>query len=602
MKKVFLKKTAAVFLTAAMLASLAGCGSQPAATQGTGNDGQSQASGSEAQGSDVQSTEMQSSAGSTEEGMDAVQELNLVLVDLKTLDVNDVRNANEFQVLSQVQEGLFRTFTDENGNATVENAGCESYEVSDDNLVYTFHLREMQWSDGVPVTAQQYVDSIKRLLNPDNAFAYSFMAYDIKNASAYYDGEATADDIGVKAIDDSTLEITLEAPIPFFIKKLTNVCFFPVRLDVIEAAGESYKNDYTKHVFNGPFVIDSRILDNQMVLAKNDKYWDAENVHLTKVTMTVVPEAATQSLLLESREIDAVEARNEYVTKWKSMVDSGQLVNRSVTKPNSNYMIFNQHTGGLSGLMNNEKVRLALSLAINREELNELVYSGLYTPSYGLIPYNMMVGDEEFRSISEEPLKAVMAQYDTPEKLVELLKEGLKEEGKSTDDLKKTEITLLSYASDTLNETFLEYMKQTWESKLGITVNVNICPDSATFITERNENKYDSINMGWNGDYDDPMTFMELFNTSSGYAKYMGGYSNEEFDKMFDSLSTIGDSKERAQIYIDMENNLIGENAGIAPLYYQNVQYFVQSYVKNLSTPNFGCAYEFSRAYISGKE
>ena len=595
MKKVFLQKTAAVFLAATMIASLAGCGSEPVTNEGTGSSkpSQEQGSGTE-QGSEAQNT--------GDSGMDAVQELNLVLVDLKTLDVNDVRTANEFQVLSQVQEGLFRTFTDENGNATVENAGCESYEVSEDNLVYTFHLRDMQWSDGVAVTAQQYVDSIKRLLNPDNAFAYSFMAYDIKNAAAYYDGEASVDDIGVKAIDDSTLEITLEAPIPFFIKKLTNVCFFPVRLDVIEAAGESYKSDFTKHVFNGPFVIESRILDNEMVLTKNDKYWDAENVHLTKVTMTVVAEAATQSLLLESHEIDAVEARTEYVNKWKSMVDSGLLVSRSVVKPASNYMTFNQHTGGLSGLMNNAKIRKAMSLAIDREELNELVFSGQYTPSYGLIPFNMMVGDTEFRSLSDEPLKAVLAEYDTPEKWVELFKEGLEEEGKATDDLKSIEITLLSYASDTLNETLMEYMKQTWESKLGITVNVNICPDSATFITERNENKYDSIYMGWNGDYDDPMTFMELWNTSSGYAKYMGGYSNEDFDAKFDSLSTIGDDEERAKIYIELEQNLVGENAGMAPLYYGNAQYFVQPYVKNLSTPNFGCAYEFSRAYISGKE
>lgn len=595
MKKVFLRKAAAVFLTGAMIASLAACGSDPGVSQESG----SAVSASSADSSSAQNTDAQNTDGS---GMDAVQELNLVLIDLKTLDVNDVRNANEFQVLSQVQEGLFRTFTDENGNATVENAGCESYEVSEDNLVYTFKLRDMQWSDGVAVTAQQYVDSIKRLLNPDNAFAYSFMAYDIKNATAYYNGEATADDIGVKALDDSTLEITLEAPIPFFIKKLSNVCFFPVRLDVIEAAGESYKSDFTKHVFNGPFVIESRILDNQMVLAKNDSYWDAENVHLTKVTMTVVAEAATQSLLLESGELDMVEAKTEYVTKWQSMVDAGNLVSRSVVKPNSNYMTFNQHTGGLSGLMNNAKIRKALSLAIDREELNELVYSGQNTPSYGLIPYNMLVGDEEFRSLSEEPFKAVLAEYDTPEKWVELLKEGLKEEGKDTQDLKSIEITLLSAASDTQNESFLEYIKQTWESKLGITVVVNICPDRATFVTERNSNNYDCINMGWNGDYDDPMTFMELWNTDSGYAKYMGGYSNEEFDTMFASLSTIADSAERAKIYIQMENNLVAENAGMAPLYYSNSQYFVQTYVKNLSTPNFGTAYEFSRAYISGKE
>lgn len=581
-----MKKWLSLFLAGTLaVGMLAGCGSSK-------DSGSASAEGNS-------SAATSSSGGSDDGSMDATQELNLVFKDLKTLDVNDVRNANEFQVLSQVQEGLFRIFTDEEGNAIVENAGCEDYTVSDDGLVYTFTLRDHKWSDGEPVTAQQYVDSIKRLLNPENAFAYAFLAYDIENAEAYYNGEASADDVGVKAIDDKTLEIRLGAAIPFFVKKLTNVCFFPVRLDVIEAGGESFATDYTKQVYNGPFVIESRILDNEMVLAKNENYWDAENVHLQKVTLKEVAESATQSQLLESKELDVVEAKTDYVQKWQTMVDAGTLVSRSVVKPASTYMIFNQHTGGTSGLMNNAKVRLALSLAVDREELNEVIYSGQNTPSYGLIPYNMLSGDVEFRSEAEEPLKAVMEEYDTDEKIVKLFEEGVKEEGKSMDSV---ELTLLSQASDTQNESFLEYMKQTWENMFGITVTVNICPDSATFVAERDSFKYDTYNMGWNGDYDDPMTFMELWNTGSGYAKFMGGYSNAEFDEMFDSLSTMTDSAERTEVYKKMEQNLIAENAGIAPLYYGNSQFFVQEYVKNLSTPNFGGALEFSRAYISGKE
>lgn len=584
-----MKKWLSLFLAGTLAAGmLAGCG------------GSDNSSASSASGTSQTSSASASSAEDTGDGeMDSVQELNLVFTDLKTLDVNDVRNANEFQVLSQVQEGLFRTFTDEDGNAVVENAGCEDYTVSDDGLVYTFTLRDHQWSDGQPVTAQNYVDSIKRLLNPENAFAYAFLAYDIENAEAYYNGEASADDIGVRAIDDKTLEIRLQAAIPFFVKKLTNVCFFPVRLDVIEAGGESYATDYTKQVYNGPFVIESRILDNEMVLAKNENYWDADNVHLDKVTLKVVAESATQSQLLESKELDVVEAKTDYINKWQSMVDQGTLVSRSVVKPSSTYMIFNQHTGGTSGLMNNAKVRLALSLAIDREELNEVIYSGQNTPAYGLIPYNMMSGDVEFRSEAEEPLTAVLAEYDTDEKIVDLFTEGVEEEGKSVSDV---ELTLLSQASDTQNESFLEYMKQTWQDMFGITVTVNICPDSATFVSERDNYNYDTYNMGWNGDYDDPMTFMELWNTDSGYAKFMGGYSNEEFDEMFSSLSTMTDTAERTEVYKEMEQNLVAENAGMAPLYYGNSQFFVQEYVKNLSTPNFGAALEFSRAYISGKE
>lgn len=536
--------------------------------------------------------------------MDEVQELVLENKDSKVLDVNDVRNENEFLLLGHVQEGLFRVMADENGNEVVTNAGCEDYTVSEDGLTYTFTIRDQKWSDGEAVTAQQYVDSIKRLLNPENGFSYSFMAYDILNAEAYYDGEATADEVGVKAIDDKTLEIQLRANIPFFIKKLTNVCFYPVRLDVIEKAGDEtkYNADYTLHVFNGPFVIAEHTKGNEIVLEKNPNYWDAENVHLTKVTLKEIPEASTQSILIENKELDAVSANTDYIQKWQGLTESGQLVNVSKTSPSCNYMCFNQHTGGLSGLMNNAKCRKALSLAINREEMNEVVYSGVNTPAYGLIPYQMMAGDEEFRSIAgEEPLLAEYEQYkEDPEGLKAMFEEGMAEEGVSG-TAGDVELTIISSGTTVQDQAIQEYFKQTWESKIGVKVNVNICADSSLFVDERNNNRYDLVFMGWNGDYNDPMTFMELFNTGSGYAKFMGGYHNEEFDAMFDSLATESDMAKRAETYVAMEKNLVGEQAGIAPIYFKNTQLFVQSYVKDMVFPMFGGTYEFSRAYISGK-
>lgn len=577
------KKLTALAMASMMIATiLSGCG---------GGNSEEKSSGKTAE-------------SSSEAKPDEKQELVLNNVDCKVLDVNDARNANEFVLLSHVQEGLFRVFSDKDGNDVLENAGCESYEVSDDGLTYTFKLRDYKWSDGQPVTAQHYVDSIKRLLNPENGFSYSFMAYDIENAEAYYDGQASADDIGVKALDDKTLEIKLRANIPFFIKKLTNVCFDPVRLDVIEKAGDQtkYNADYKLHVFCGPFVIADHTKGNEIVLEKNPEYWDAENVHLEKVTLKEIPEDSTKSILIENKELDAVEANSEYIAKWQKLTESGQLANISKTSPSCNYMCFNQHTGGLSGLMNNAKCRKALSLAINREEMNEVVYSGINIPAYGLIPAGMLVGEEEFRTVTgEEPLKADYDKYkDDNEGLQKMFKEGMKEAGVDK-DLKDVELTIISSGTTVQDQAIQEYFKQTWEDRLGVKVNVNICADTSLFVDERNNNRYDLVFMGWNGDYNDPMTFMELFNTGSGYAKFMGGYSNEEFDKMFDSLAEESDMEKRAETYVAMENNLINEQAGIAPIFYSNKQFFVQSYVKDMSFPTFGSAYEFSRAYISGK-
>ena len=582
----FTKLFAVVMAFTMMTVSLASCGGS--------NDAPSQEPEENASGSE---------AAAPEENAAEEQTLTLVNSDCKVLDVNDVRNANEFILLSHIQEGLFRVLPDEEGNPVLTNAGCESYEVSEDGMTYTFKLRPQKWSDGVDVTAQQYVDSILRLLDSEKGFSYSFMAYDILNAEAYYDGKAAKEDVGVRAIDDMTLEIKLQANIPFFIKKLSNVCFFPVRLDVIEKAGEqgTYNADYTKHVFNGPFIISERILGNEIVLTKNENYWDAENVKLQKVTLKEIDEDSTKSILLENKELDAVEATTEYVNKWKKMTDEGRLVNVSKTSPSVNYMCFNQHTGGSSGLMNNNKVRLALSLAIDREEMNELVYSGVNTPAYGLIPYELSVGDKEFRSLAEEPLKAVYAEYaGNNEKLQSLFKEGVKEVTGS-DDISNVTLTIISSGATVQNQAQLEYFKQTWEEKIGCKINVNILADSSLFKTERNENRYDLVYMGWNGDYDDPMTFMELWNTESGYAKFMGGYHNEKFDEMFDSLTLESDNEKRAETYIAMEKNLVAEEAGMSPVYFSNKQYFLQNYVKNLIFPTFGADYEFSRAYIAGK-
>lgn len=540
----------------------------------------------------------QAMADEAEGELDEVQELYLENTDLSTLDVNDFRNANEAIVLSHVHEGLFRTFNTD-GADDVQPAGCESYDVSDDGLVYTFYLRDNYWSDGEPVIAQHYVDSIVRLCNPDNGFSYAFMADDIVGCNDYSSGTGSADDIGAVAVDEKTLELTLRAPMPSFIDKLISVCFAPIRLDLIEEYGDTMSNDYTLQVYSGPFVISSRILDNSITLAPNEYYWDAENVHLQKVTLTEISEDATKSQMLQSGQLDAVSGTTEYVSVWSSLADAGQFTYRQVDKASVNYVIFNQHTGGLSGLMNNAKVRLAISLCLNREEYVNTVQAGLYTVAYGLIPPGITVGDDEYRAVVDEPLLALLDQYSTQEDVIQLFTEGV-QEVTGSDDLSGINLTILGQTTSTLARTQLEWLSQSIGNYFGIEMTINAQGDSAMFVEERNNNNYDLGFQGWNGDYNDPLTFMELWNTGSGYARYMGGYSDETFDADYEALATEGDNSVRLALYQEMEQNLI-ENAGMSPLYYGQNHMFIQSWVKNLSTPMFGSAWDFSRAYISGR-
>ena len=531
----------------------------------------------------------------------AEQVLNLVYTDLSLIDVNDVRNANEFEVLTAVQEGLFRTFTDENGVDVVENAGCESYEVSDDGLTYTFHLREgMKWSDDQPVTAQNYVDSWLRLVNPDLAFSYAFLAYGIVGAEDYCENGGKVEDVAVELVDDLTFKATLAAPDPAFIKKVGMVCFYPVRKDLIdaaEAAGGNWTNDYTLHVYNGPFYISDRVLNNNMTLKKNEKYWNADEVTLTQINLRVVDESSTKAQLMESQQIDVLTLTDyEYVTRWENKVADGTFQYFSKAEPSVTYLVIDQHpagNGGPSGLMLSPKCRKAMALAMDRDEFNAMFKEGLVTPAYGLIPNGITVGEDEFRAAHEEPLAS---EDNSPETLKALFEEGMAEAGVSGSASDVTLTTFL-YNANAENMSQQEWYKQQLEDKLGVHVQIDTYPDVSTWKTARDSYQYDFYSMGWNGDYNDPMTFMELFVTGNGNAKFMGGYSNPEYDEMVEKAGASQDDAERMELFGKAEA-LLMEEGGCIPLYYDNSQMYVQSYVSGLSMPMFGTEYEFSRVKI----
>ncbi len=531
----------------------------------------------------------------------AEQVLNLVYTDLSLIDVNDVRNANEFEVLTAVQEGLFRTFTDENGVDVVENAGCESYEVSDDGLTYTFHLRDgMKWSDDQPVTAQNYVDSWLRLVNPDLAFSYAFLAYGIVGAEDYCENGGKLEDVAVELVDDLTFKATLTAPDPAFIKKVGMVCFYPVRKDLIdaaEAAGGNWTNDYTLHVYNGPFYISDRVLNNNMTLKKNEKYWNADEVTLTQINLRVVDESSTKAQLMESQQIDVLTLTDyEYVTRWENKVADGTFQYFSKAEPSVTYLVIDQHpagNGGPSGLMLSPKCRKAMALAMDRDEFNAMFKEGLVTPAYGLIPNGITVGEDEFRAAHEEPLAS---EDNSPETLKALFEEGMAEAGVSGSASDVTLTTFL-YNANAENMSQQEWYKQQLEDKLGVHVQIDTYPDVSTWKTARDSYQYDFYSMGWNGDYNDPMTFMELFVTGNGYAKFMGGYSNTEYDEMVEKAGASQDDAERMELFGKAEK-LLMEEGGCIPLYYDNSQMYVQSYVSGLSMPMFGTEYEFSRVKI----
>lgn len=530
--------------------------------------------------------------------LDEEQVLNTVYFDVATLDTNDVTDNQSSSILNAVQEGLVRI---ENNGTTDEivPAGAESWETSEDGLTWTFKLRKMDWSDGEAVVAQHYVDSFQRILNPDNGFAYSFLAYDIVGAEEYNTGKGTLDAVGVKAVDDYTLEFKLKHPVPYFVSKVSYAVFQPIRLDVIEKLGDSYASNITERVYNGPFKIESWDNGNSMVLVKNETYWDAENVHLEKINMTNIKEFATQAQLFESQELDISGAQTEYIEKWAEQAKAGEFQSFTGDEPSVFYFYFNQTSKSADGILANAKIRRAIGLSIDRDiYTKDLV--GRYNSAYGLIPTAVNIGDTKYRDKVEEPLAADSKTYvNNKEKLQELFKEGLKELGLQTDDLSKYELTYLNQGDSELSKQRAEWIAQQISGNLGIKINVEIQGDWGVYLDTMDKLEYDFTFTGWGADYNDPMTFLDIWVSNGG--NNHTGYASAEYDELLKSASNEADQEKVTEIYKKLENKLLYEDAVISPVYYSDKYSFYQNYVKDIQFPSFGSVYEFKHAYIEGK-
>ena len=529
---------------------------------------------------------------------DSEQVLNTIYFDVATLDANDVTDNQSSSILNAVQEGLVRIENDGKGDELVP-AGAEKWEESEDGLTWTFHLRKMDWSDGQPVVAKQYVDSFQRILNPDNGFAYGFLAYDIEGAEEYNTGKGSLEAVGVKAVDDYTLEFKLKHPVPYFVSKVSYTSFHPIRLDVIEKLGDKYASEIKDTVYNGPFKIESWDNGNSMVLVKNDTYWDAENVYLEKVNMTNIKEFATQAQLFEEQELDISGAQTDYIEKWTEKADAGEFQKLTGEDPGSFYLYFNQKSESANGILKNAKIRKAIGLSIDRDVYTKDLV-GRFQSAYGLIPTAINVGDDKYRDKVEGPLaNDAKAYVNNKEKVQGLFKEGLKELGIQTDDLSKYELTYLNQGSSELQKQRAEWMAQQISGNLGIKINVETQGDWGLYLDIMDKMEYDFTLSGWSADYNNPMTFLDIWVTNGG--NNHTGYANSEYDELLSSVYKETDEDKITDTYKKLENKLVNEDAVISPVYYTDKYSFYQNYVKDIQFTSFGSVYEFKHAYIQGK-
>ena len=516
-------------------------------------------------------------------GVDKNQELHMFLgAEPKTIDPSKATDSYSGQVLVKITEPLVTTLVDEEGGEKIVPAGAESWTVSDDGLVYTFKIRDMKWEDGQPVTANDYAYGILRTLNPNTGSVYAFLMSPIKNADEYNAGKADKESVGIKALDEKTLQITLRKKTPYMMQMIYFPTFYPQRKDMVEKFGDRYGTEANTLLSCGPFKLAEWVHNNKTVFVKNDSYWDKKNVILTKLTFTIVTDENSRMNLLLNGQVDIGSATMpEWVKKLKS---TGDFDSREKYSIGTNYAFFNQR----SKYFKNAKIRKAFSLAVDRDEINDVIYDGKQEPAYGFVAKGVSIGD---RLYENEPLKDVK---DDPK---ELLKEGLEELGFSTDP-SKMEITFLASGTSSWNRKYAEYMQQLYLKKLGINMKAEFV-EWPVFQRRVQEGNYDFAGKAWLGDYNDPNTFLDLW--ISGSTIVNTGYKSKKYDDLLEKAGNTSDTDEREKYFKEAEKVLVAEDATIVPISYRKSHTLVRKYVKGYN-PSVIQKFNYKGVYISGRE
>lgn len=496
------------------------------------------------------------------------------------MDPSLATDESSFIYLGATMEGLYRL-----DNATQPSPGIATkHSVSDDGLTWTFTLREdAKWSNGDPVTANDFVYAWQRAVNPDTGSEYGpyMMNGVIKNASAISSGELAVDQLGVKADGDYTLVVELENPTPYFETLTTFGTFLPLNQKFVEEKGDSFATSSDNLLANGPYTISNwDSTSNSWVLAKNDNYWDASTVQMDKLTFEVVKDPQTALNLYEKGSVDRMDLTSDLVDQYST--DENYVVSADTFVY---FLKFNQTT---SEALANQNIRLAISRAFDKEALvNEILNNGSIVAN-GLVPTDftpMPETGEDFRKVSGD-----LVSYDL-EAAKEYWAKGLEELG--TD---KVELEFLA-DDDVTTKTLIQYVANQLSTNLeGLTVNIKQVPKEQRLDLDSNM-QYELQLSRWGPDFLDPFTFMNLWVTDGGNNKT--GYSNKEYDQLVGDTATkyATDNVARYDNFLKAEK-LLFEDAPIAPVYQASRAQLVSPKVQGVFVNPFGATYEYKWADV----
>ena len=503
------------------------------------------------------------------EGGSEEQYVNTYLAaDPTTLDPSLRSDTYSSDILMNCMESLIRV-GQRDGEYTFVPGDAETWESDETGTVWTFHLGEdRKWSDGEPVTADQYVYSLQRTADPETGSPNSFFVSPIKNYNAISEGEMAPEELGVEAPDEHTLVITLENPMPSFLESTDASVFYPQRKEIVEQYGEQYGADFDKFIYNGPFKVTEWTHNSSIKIEKNENYWDAKNVDLDYVTYQIMSDTAAIMNAYDSGQIDVIDiSSQEEIAKYQADAnnDYTQISGGTIT-----FAFYNTK----DELFSNANIRKAFTMAVDQEKVNEIAFSGLRDPLYGWIAPAISVGDKTMRSVAGDTLKEMREETLANTTAKDILLEGMKELGLG-DDPSTLDVTFSLAGTSDWFRTFGEYLQQMYKEALGVNVKIDFS-EWGIFSDNVYSGNFQIGYMAWGAYYNDPYDMLSIHLTD--FNQIATGWSDPEYDKLVLGASQEMDEDARMQMYIDAEQILLDANV-MCPLATSVTHRFTKSFL-----------------------
>ncbi|WKZ96471.1 peptide ABC transporter substrate-binding protein [Lacticaseibacillus paracasei] len=484
-----------------------------------------------------------------------------------------------FQMMTNTQEGIYR-LTDK-GQKT-QLALAKKVTTSKDGMTYNVTLRNAKWSNGDPITAQDFVYSWQRTVDPKTKATDAFYFAPIKNASAIIKGTKPASDLGIKATDSKHLTITLENPTAYFKKMLAFPLYYPQNQKTVEKYGKSYGTTSSAQVYSGPFKLTKwNGASDSWTLVKNPEYWDKKNVKLSKVNETVIKDVQTGMNLYQTNKLDSIVLTGEQAAAHLNDKDAIKRLSSNMTRVDLNQKQV--------PAFKNLKIRQAFSMVVDRNAVTKNVLKDGSKPALGFVPIGLQTNQKTGADFAQTTQVKSAVAYNKA-KAKKLFAEGMKESGQS-----ELNLTLLADDAD-VSKQVAEYLQGAFESLPHVKVTIKSIPKAQRLQAMMSGN-YDMVVTGWQSIFADAYNFLDVWISNSGYNT--SGYKNTKLDQLLSETETkYGNEPQKRWTMLQDAEKILMNDQGTLPLYQANNLQLLRPTVKGVSFNPNGTPYDFKTAYI----